>query len=180
MSRNRSDVVPVVEKVIRIQRGIAVLFVERAVKFVRPGLLVRADKSPCTTAILGAHAVGKDGKIFHGLEWRIDIDSARAKVVVVLRAVEHVRSAGLPGSAGSRSHVQPRAHRGRHKGEDVKNVTVDQRCVLDGLGIHLVREIGGRCLHQRNFGGHFHELRGFGQFQLAVNGNGLARLKDDS
>jgi len=63
---------------------------------------------------------------------------------------------------------------GAIKGEDVKNVTVDQRCVLDGLGIHLVREIGGRCLHQRNFGGHFHELRGFGQFQLAVNGNGLA------
>ena len=107
-------------------------------EFVRAGLLVGADEGPCTSAVLGAHAVGEQSKIFDGFQRRVDIDSARTKVVIVLSAVEHVRGAGLPGPAGNRRHVQPRAHRGRHKGENVENVAVDQRCVLDGLGVHLV------------------------------------------
>ncbi len=54
------------------------------------GLLVRADESSRATAVLGAHDVGKQSKILDRLERRVDIDGARAEVVIVFRAVKHV------------------------------------------------------------------------------------------
>src|SRR2546429_465163 len=124
------------------------LFRSHAVKSVGSRLLVCRDEGPCATAVLSAHAVGKDGKILDRLERRVDIDGARAEVVIVFRAVEHVRRAGFSGSARSRRHVKSRAHRRRHKGENAENVTVDKRSVLDGGAVHLVCEIRSGQLHQ--------------------------------
>ena len=149
-------------------------------KLVRAGLLVRADEGPSTTAVLGTHAVGNDGKILNGLKRRIDIDGARAKVIVVFRAVEHVRGAGLPGPAGSRRHIEPRAHLGRHKWEDIKNVSVDQCCMLDGGTVHLESEIGGRGLDERGLLGHFDDLGGLGQFQFDAERHDLTGLNNHS
>ena len=90
MSLDRSTIVPVVEEIIRIQRGIPVLLVERAVKLVRAGLLISADEGSSATAVLGAHAVGKDGEILDGLERRIDVDGTSTEVVIVFCSIEHV------------------------------------------------------------------------------------------
>ena len=177
---DRCAVVPVVEKVIGVQRGIAVLPVAHAVKSVGSRLLVCRDEGPCATAVLSAHAVGKDGKILDRLERRVDIDGARAEVVIVFRAVEHVRGAGFSGSARSRRHVKSRAHRRRHKGENAENVTVDKRSVLDGGAVHLVCEIRSGGLHKRGLRSHFNDLAGLGQFQLNVERHDLTCLHNDS
>ena len=52
--------------------------------------------------------------------------------------------------------------------------------MLDGRAVHLVSEIGGRCLHERDIRGHLNDLLGLGQFKLPVKGNRLTRFHHDS
>ena len=149
-------------------------------KLVRAGLLVRADHRPHAAAVLRAHAVGNDGKIFNGLERRIDIQSACTEVIVILRAIEHVRRTRLSRSSGSRRHIQAHAHLRRHKGQHVKDVAVDQRGVLDGRAVDLESEIGSGCLNERGLRGYFNDLAGLGQFQLDGERHDLTCLHNDS
>ena len=147
VSDDRSTVIAVIKEIVGVQRGIAVLLIRHAVKLICARLLIRADHSSHTAAVLGTHAVDDDGEVFNGLKRRINIQSTRTKVVVIFCAVEHVRGAGLSGPSGSWYHIQPHAHLRCHKGKHVENVAVHQGGVLNRRAIHLESEIRSGCLN---------------------------------
>src|SRR5215471_17469103 len=83
VSGHRSTVVPVIEEVVGIECCVAVLLIQHAMKLIRARFLVRGNDRPCAPPILCPHNIGNEGKILNGLQWRVNIDGAGAKVVIV-------------------------------------------------------------------------------------------------
>ena len=142
--------------------------------------LVRADNSANPSAIFRTHLIRLDGEVLDRLKRGVNVDCALAKVIVIVATIEQVSRAGFPSPSRRRVHIEARLHGRRCKRQRRENISIRQRCIKDGCAVNLSCEIGGRGLHQRNLGGHFHKLRGFCQFQLAINRNSLTCLDDDA
>ena len=78
---------PVVEEISGVERSISVEFVQGAVEPISTRLLVGADHCSVASAVLSAHAVRQNREVLDGLERGMNVDSAFAKVVVVISAV---------------------------------------------------------------------------------------------
>ena len=142
--------------------------------------LVRADNSANPSAIFRTHLIRLDGEVLDRLKRGVNVDCALAKVIVIVATIEQVSRAGFPSPSRRRVHIEARLHGRRCKRQRRENISIRKRCIKDSCAVNLSREIGGCRLHQWNFRGHFHKLRGLGQFQLATERNSLAGLDNDS
>ena len=142
--------------------------------------LVRADNSANPSAIFRTHLIRLDGEVLDRLKRGVNVDCALAKVIVIVATIEQVSRAGFPSPSRRRVHIEARLHGRRCKRQRRENISIRERCIKDGCAINLSREIGSGRLHKRDFRGHFYKLRGFCQFQLTIERNGLAGLDNNS